>query len=315
MKTVRHAHQYLFKPCQAAALKSTINRACALRDLLAQDSLKRLVSRMESLPSLPSIYTELVDLLQSPDCSIQTVGEVIARDLGMTAKILQLVNSAFFGIPRHISSPAQAVGLLGLDTVRALVLTVGIFSKFEKEGVPLFGIDALWNHSIRTGAICKAVALKQKMDRQMVDDTFMAGLLHDVGKLVLIANIPENYGALLREAKEQEASVYEKEVQALGTSHAEVGAYLLGLWGIPDTIVEAVAFHHAPKNCLAEGPVPLTIVHVANGLEHDGNRSLPMENAVSRIDFSYLERLGLIGRIHEWQEICNDIKEGVRPDD
>ncbi|MBW1802965.1 MAG: HDOD domain-containing protein [Deltaproteobacteria bacterium] len=309
MKAVRPAHQYLSKPCDAGKLKSTIDRSCRVRDLLAQDNLKDLVSQIESLPSLPAIYKELVDMLQSSDGSIQKIGEVIARDMGMTAKILQLVNSAFFGVPRHISNPPQAVSLLGLDTVKALVLTIGIFSKFEKDRLLGLGVESLWDHSMKTGTIAKGVAEVEGVHKNQQDDALMAGLLHDVGKLILAANIPEKYGEVLEQARVQGVSPHEAEGQILGATHAEVGAYLVGLWGFPDTIVEAIAFHHSPEDCPAEGLTPLSIIHVANGLEHHFTQSSAGDGPVPGIDYAYLEKLGLIGRIPEWQKVCLRMKE------
>ena len=142
-RSVGRAHQYLAKPCDAARLKSTVARACTIRDSLADKFLKELVAGMKSLPSLPSLYIELVEYLQSPEASIQTVGKIIARDVGMTAKILQLVNSAFFGLSRKVGSPSQAVSLLGLDTIRALVLSVQAFSQFDETNLPGFHTESL----------------------------------------------------------------------------------------------------------------------------------------------------------------------------
>jgi putative nucleotidyltransferase with HDIG domain len=310
MRTVKPAHQYLSKPSDADILKATISRSCALRDLLAQGNLKQLVSQMESLPALPALYTELVNLLQSPDASMQKIGEVIAKDLGMTAKILQLVNSAFFGIPRHVSSPAQAVSLLGLDTVKALVLTIGIFSKFDKERLLRLGIDSLWEHSIRTGAIAKGIAAREGMQKNQVDDALMGGLLHDVGKLILAENIPDKYGEILEQAQARGVFVHEAEQRCLGATHADVGAYLAGLWGLPEVIVEAIAFHHCPNECSVKTLSPLSIVHVADGLEKGSKESTGKEEEFSGIDSSYVESLGLEAHIPKWQEVCLRIKEG-----
>ena len=140
-KSVRPAHQYLSKPCDADLLKLTVSRACTLREMLTQDSLKKVVSEMDSLPSLPSLYAEIMEELRKEDASIQKIGEIISRDLGMTAKILQLVNSAFFGIPRHIENSAQAVNLLGMNIVKALVLTMEVFSEFEQNKSNGFDIE------------------------------------------------------------------------------------------------------------------------------------------------------------------------------
>ena len=165
MKAVQSAHQYLAKPCNADALKGTITRAYALRDILRQESLRRLVSRVGSLPSLPSLYTELLEELQSPRSSTDAAGRIIARDLGMTSKVLQLVNSAFFGLPRHIETPSQAVRLLGLETVKALVLGIEVFSKFSNDCAPYFDLQGLWSHSLTVGAVAKALAKFEKRGR------------------------------------------------------------------------------------------------------------------------------------------------------
>jgi len=308
MQTVKSAHQYLAKPCDADALKSVISRAFALRDLLVQEGLKRLLSQMESLPSLPSLYTQVVELIQSPDSSIKRIGEVIAQDLAMTTKILQLVNSAFFGIPRHISSPSQAAGLLGLDTIKALILTIGIFSKFEQKQFDHFGIETLWNHSIKTGAIAKKVADNEGADKYLSDNAFMAGLLHDVGKLVLVVNVPDKYEEVIETKKDKNISLNQAEQSVFGTSHAEVGAYLAGLWGLPDAIVEAVAFHHRPKECLSDDMIPMTFVHIADGMEHHGNGESSIEKMLSTLDYSYLEKLNLSKKIPEWLKICAETK-------
>jgi HD-like signal output (HDOD) protein len=309
LRTVKLAHQYLSKPCDADILKATISRSCALRDFLAQDDLKQLVSQMESLPALPALYTELVDLLKSPDVPLQKIGEVIAKDLGMTAKILQLVNSAFFGIPRHVSSPSQAVSLLGLDTVKALVLTIGIFSKFDKNRILRLGIEGLWAHSLRTGAIAKGIAAAEGMHKNQVGDALMGGLLHDVGKLILAANIPDKYSEILEQARAQKVFVHETEKMCLGGTHAEVGAYLAGLWGLPESIVEVIAFHHCPNECPAKILSPLSIVHVANGLEQDPRKLAGEERKSAGIDWNYAGRLGLEAHIPNWQKVSLRIKE------
>lgn len=304
LKTVKSAHQYLSKPCEAETLTSTVSRAFALRDILAQEDLKRLVSQMESLPSLPSLYTQVMELIQSPNGSIKKIGDVIAKDLAMTTKILQLVNSAFFGIPRHISNPAQAAGLLGLDTIKALVLTIGIFTKYEQKRFAHFGIENLWNHSIKTGAIAKKVADTEGADSHLADNAFMAGLLHDVGKLVMMTNVPDKYEVVFEKKKYQNLTLNEAEQSVFGATHADVGAYLAGLWGLPNAIVEAVAFHHRPQICLSNDMLPLTYVHIADGLEHHQNGEASKEAPNLKVDYGYLDKLGLTEKIPEWMKMC-----------
>ncbi len=304
LKSVRPAHQYLSKPCDTDTLKLTIQRAEALRDHLTTDALRRVVSQTDSLPSVPALYAEIMDELRSPETSLQKIGEIISKDPAMTAKILQLVNSAFFGIPRQISSPAQAVNLLGLDTVKALVLTVGVFSQFDEVRQSRFDIDKLWNHSIRTSAFAKEIAKTGNGEKGLVDSAFMAGMLHDVGKLVFATNLSDSYREVIDLMQNQEISFHGAEHQVMGATHAEVGAYLLGLWGLPDAIIEAVAFHHAPRKFPSDAFSSLTALHIANALEHGKTASSAANNPVSGIDYEYLDRVRMTDRLAEWQEIC-----------
>jgi len=310
LKSVRPAHQYLSKPCDSQTLKSTVKRACTLRDLLSQEALTELVSQMEVLPSLPSLYSELMDAIQSPDSSMEQIGGIISRDLAMTTKVLQLVNSAFFGVPRHISDPAQAVNLLGIETVKALVLTVGVFSAFIKQAPNRFHLDRLWNHSIQTGAYAREIAQSENTDKYFIDDAFMGGLLHDVGKLVLATSVPDDYGRTLELTRRQSMSEWEAETRILKATHAEVGAYLLGLWGIPDSIVEAIAFHHQPERCPVDSLSPLAVVYVANLLEHELEASKEAPGNGAQLHETYLQKLGLMDRGPAWQEVCSRIKHG-----
>jgi HD-like signal output (HDOD) protein len=304
LRSVRHAHQYLSKPCDADILKSKICRACALREMLTQESLRSVVSAMDSLPSQPTLYAEIMDELRNERSCIQKIGEIISRDLGMTTKILQLVNSAFFGMPRHIESPAHAVSLLGLDTIKALVLSVEVFSKFEQNKLKAFNIESLWDHSIMTGKLVKQIAKAEKANRQTMDDAFLAGLLHDVGKLILVDQLPDEYKEIIELTKNENIPLLDAEIRILGAGHAEVGAYLLGLWSITDPIVEAVAFHHDPQICALQSFSPQTAVHVADALANAGGHSYkPTAAGLSGMDDEYIDSIGLTGRIPVWRNI------------
>jgi putative nucleotidyltransferase with HDIG domain len=304
MKSVRIAHQYLAKPCETDHLKSVVNRTCALRNLLSDDSIKRTISNIDSLPSLPSLYDEITAELQSPQASTARIGKIISQDPGMTAKILQLVNSAFFGLQRHVSNPIQAVTILGTDTVRALVLSVHIFSQFDSSRMPSLSLKALWRHSFLTGLKAKAIARKENQKQVVLDDSFMGGLLHDIGKPILSINFPERYQRAQKEASENNLPLWEAEKSALGATHAEVGAHLSGLWGIPDSIVESILFHHYPSHCPGREFGPLVSVHVSNTLDGaDPTASL------RSLDRDYLACLNVLDRLPAWEETCRQIDQ------
>ena len=197
LQTVRQAHQFINKPSDVGLLKLTIERACCLNRLLTHETLKRQLTRLETLPALPDLYRQVVDALANPDCTIQDVAKIIEKDIGMATKLLQLVNSSFFGFARHVTIPSEAVVLLGIDIVRVLVLTIGLFTEFRQSGVSERIIEAVYNHSIETGKLARDIALSASLPKKHADDAFMAGLLHDLGKLVIVYNMPEQYGNLL----------------------------------------------------------------------------------------------------------------------
>ncbi len=308
LRSIGPTHQYLSKPCDAEMLKSTVARACALRDLLASEVLQDLVSKMTILPSVPVLYSEIVAALEAPETSIQQIAEIVARDVGMTAKILQLVNSAFFGLPRQITNTTQAISLIGLDTVKTLVLSFHVFGQFSEGHIPASYVDALWHHSMTVGKYARHIAQLEGQERHITEAAFTAGLLHDAGKLVLVANSPNQYAQVLMCAREDKLCIAEAENLLLGATHAEVGAFLMGLWGLPDPVVEALAWHHYPHLRPGQGFSPLTAVHVANALAHDAHDS----GAVIRstpLDQEYLTALGLAERLSEWQQLCRQLEQ------
>ena len=298
LQSVRSAHQYLAKPCNPQTIKATVARACALQTLWLDTSLQRLVSGMKTLPSLPSLYFKVIEAMETPDSSLEKVGKIIASDMGMTAKILQVVNSAFFGLRQQVHSPVQAVMFLGLDTIKALILSVGIFTHFDSIRMKSLSLERLWKHSIEIGGFAKHLVKDMNCDRQMVDKAYIAGLLHDVGKLVFAANLPQPYSEALAMAREQKITDWEAERAVLHATHAEVGAYLLGLWGFSDSIVEALAFHHCPSASPNQAFSPLTAVHIANALAQETDTV----KRVALLDSKYVAALDLSARLANWRE-------------
>jgi HD-like signal output (HDOD) protein/CheY-like chemotaxis protein len=307
-KSVQLAHQSLSKPCDADILKQTLNQLFALRSLLEDESIKRIVSQTETLPSLPKVYTEVISELQSANPSIKKVGEIISSDLGMTAKILQIVNSAFFGLVRKISNPREAVMLLGTETVKALVLSVKIFSEFNQKKYAWFDFDHIFNHSLSVSMFTHTISKEEHLDQKLVNNALMAGMFHDLGKLILVTNFQEPYRRIWTEAQETGQNLWNLENEMFGTSHAEIGAYLMGLWGLEYPVIEAIAFHHCPAKSLSNSTGLLTAVHfgdVYDRLKYGCNG----ENGLSQLDRGYLNNLGVADRINDWQTICRGLTE------
>lgn len=309
-RSIECTHQYLAKPCDADTLTTTVNKASALQRMLSNDGLKTLVSKLSSVPSLPELYQSVMQELRSEDPSLKHIGEIIASDIAMTAKILQLVNSAFFGVSRHVSSPGQATMFLGLDVIRSLVLTTGIFSQLEQDVGELVNLDALWRHSTHVGGLAKQIATQESDDKMLVDFALMAGSLHDIGQVVLACNLPEEYAKVQEISRRQQSPRWEVECEILGHSHMEVGAYLIGLWGLPNPIVEAVAYHHNPHDSVSSQFSALTAVHAADALLQ------PVDDIdLPSIDAEYITRTGLEHRISAWQELCSEFISASEEED
>ena len=310
-KSVQVAHQSLSKPCDADILKHTLNKLFGLRNLLEDESIKRIVSQTETLPSLPEVYTDVISELQSADPSVQKVAEIISADLAMTAKILQVVNSAFFGLVRKINNPKEAVMLLGTETIKALVLSVKIFSQFNHKKFAWFNFDELFNHSMSVSMFAQTISKQEHLEQTLVNNSLMAGMFHDLGKLILVANFQEPYQKVLTEAGKTRQNLWDLEIEQFGTSHAEIGAYLMGLWGLEYPVIEAIAFHHRPGKSLSNSTGLLTAVHFGDAfdrLKKDPN-DLNGENGLQQLDRGYLDNLGVAGRINDWQTVCNELTE------
>lgn len=309
MKSVSVSHQFLNKPCSPETLKSTILRTCRLSDFLKNDSLKKALTQIDTLPSVPSIYIEITDELQSPNASIQKVGKIISQDIALTSKILQLVNSAYFSLPRHISSPEHAAVMLGLDIIRSLILVVQIFKKFELMDMPNKFFELLWAHNVMTARIAKSIAKNESQDQKIIDNAFIAGLLHDSGKLILASSFPGRYRNILKKTQGKWNRIWEIEEEILGITHAEVGAYLMELWGLPVSIIEALAFHHSPSMSGEIRFSPLTAVYIANILEH-GILDTEHNEPQPALDSAYLADLNLNNRLKYWGEIKQSLVNG-----
>jgi HD-like signal output (HDOD) protein len=296
LQCVGSTHQFLSKPCDPEQLRATVTRAMALESKLKNERLQQLVGQMEHLPSVPSLYSEIVDKMHDPETTLEDIGAIIAKDIGMTANILKLVNSAFFGLRRQVASPAEAVAYLGLDTIKSLVLSTHAFSKFATLQVEGFSLTQLWDHSMQTAAAAKRLVQVELNDRKLMDEAFVSGLLHDAGKTALAFNFPDQYGKILERAKSGGVDFLQVECETFGASHADVGGYLLGLWGLPTPVVEAIALHHQPMLTATDSFTPLTAVHVANAIINARTAREP------EVDAGYLERLKLTDRLNGWRE-------------
>ncbi len=303
LRAVPVAHQFLLKPCDPNMLRVAVERATSLSNILSNKLLANLVGSVKDLPVLPRTYLALRQKLAEPEASIVDVVRIVEQDVAISAKILQLVNSAFFGLPREVSSVRTAVGFLGIDTLQNLVLSAGVFTIFDQLArLPGFSCEELQAHSQLTTKIAGQIPASAHVRGVAV----VAGLLHDVGKLVLATRAPAHFTRALEGAEAEGRPLYVVETELMGVSHAEVGAYLLGIWGLPSPVVEAVAHHHHPERVPQDSLDAVGIVYISNILAHQVAGRAPAGEPLAQmeIDTEYLERLGVSEQFPSWQEMA-----------
>jgi len=300
MKVTSTAHQYLTKPCDSEIIKNTISRIINLREVIFDKEVRKIVSLAKSIPVLPEVYNQIQQKLKDPDVSIKDVGEIIAKDLVLSSKVLQLVNSSFFGLFRNVSNPIQATGLLGIETITSLVLSVKIFEKYAKHDNQE-AIKEVMEHSMKVANLAKKIALKLSDDSAMIESSFIAGLLHDIGILIFETEFTAVYQKMKKKSLEEKSSISQTERKFFKTSHAEVGGYLLTLWGMPDPVVEAITFHHQPASSNTNTITPLTCVYLADSIFNDFAES----------NNDYLESMGLKDEIDKLKMLKEDFKVEV----
>lgn len=302
MRSLLSAHQYLAKPCEPEVLARAVDQALALRARLGGARVRSIVSQLRALPSVPALYRELMRELSSPEGSLSRVADVIARDVGMSAGILRVVNSAYFGLARPIPTVQNAVTFLGTETIRTLVLSLHVFEEAKCKHIPGYSIEALWSRSLRTALSARIIAQTESAPPSAQDDAFVGGFFHDIGQLVLADNLCTTYGPVLEQARDTGRPVSEVEQEVIGAGHADVGAYLLALWGMPDPIVEAVALHETPLDSTEQRATARGAVRVASLLATSPD-SAPPSALVAEI-----HALGLAERLEIWDTRTREVR-------
>jgi HD-like signal output (HDOD) protein/ActR/RegA family two-component response regulator len=267
IRVTRNAHRYLSKPCDAVALKGAIARTMNLRALLRSDDLAAIVGSVDALPTPPKRYQELLDCLSDPQAGTNEIVQILRHDVAMTARILKLANSGFFGRRDPVQTVERAVSFIGMETIATLVLGQEVFASNTHVALPGFDLEELGQHSFQAAAWARTIAL------------------HDLGRLVFATRRPPS------DAHERDQWLSEIH-QQMESHHAAVGGYLLGLWGFPESIVEALVWHHSPTQCGESSLGLCGLVHIGDQMSRGRD-----------IEAGYLESIGLAGRRSEWEQL------------
>lgn len=308
--SVKCAHQHMTKPCDPQFLIHAIDRAFRLQNALKSEVLRKAVASVKSLPSVPRYYAQLNDVLCSPHIHMREVGDIVVKDLAMTAKVLQLVNSAFFALQRRMTDIYQAISYLGIDTLQALVLCAEVFHFFKTEKIHKdYSVEEISRHAAHVAQFARLIVEAEGLDKKMAEDAYIGGLMHDIGQLVLLQNA-EKYKEVMELIRREGWPYVAAEREVFQASHSEIGGYLLGLWGLPNSIVEAAVFHHSPSMMMSAEFRPVTAVHVANAFFME--ETLPAdEMSFKNLDYPYLESLQMTGKLPGWVKLFRNFKQGI----
>jgi HD-like signal output (HDOD) protein/ActR/RegA family two-component response regulator len=307
-RTLGPAHQYFSKPCDTAVLVKAIERTLDFRRRLHAPELLALIAGTNAVPALPKALTQLFEELQSPGGSIAGVAEIIAADIALTAQVLKLVNSAYFFLPSKVSDILQAVRLLGFDLVRSVAAVAGVFATFRTAGIDVDLVQRLEERSLMIGAVARQIAQSEALEPPAISLCQCAGMLAHVGTLILFANRPDEMARLGKELDDSGGTIIDAERHHFATTHAELGACLLSLWGFTDTVVEAVLWHHAPSlagNGCSSSLGATAIVHAAQHL-------VKPTATIAELDLEYLCRVVERDRIPVWADLVTQLLRECR---
>lgn len=282
------AHQTLGRPWDVRKVRIGLLAAVYMGHTGASTELIELVAQARRVPSLPKAYSDIQAEIYSEDPSVERIGAIIRRDAGMSLQILQYVNSPYFGLKQEVSDVAQAAALLGINTISNLVLAIGVFA--QTSALDQRFMSTLWGEALQVSALSRTVAKDIGLEGRAVEEAQLAGLLHDVGDMVLFQNWRDRY------ARIDMFDRTESELDEFGATHADVSAVLCATWGLKRSVVDPVRFHHDPSRMADQTePSPATAVHAARALVDAG-----LDSETAPFDFRHLEEVGVAGRTHIW---------------
>lgn len=305
IKSLEYAHECISAHCSTSQIEVLITRGLLVWDRVRKNRrLADLLSNLQKIPTPPSLYFDIRDELDSPTGSARSVAQIIAKDPALTAKLLKVANSGFYATPRTVADLYEAITLLGMDLVQALVIAAHLYDQLP---IPGLNLDELWKHSIAVASLAKEIAAEEGANRAITSTCAISGLLHDIGELVFLANMPDPYFSMVRRSGGDEKALLKMELEQFGVGHPELGALILSLWGLPEDVVQAIAYHHVGNlTSLSEVPLPSRAVCIAEFLlqTHNLDDDLSLTGSCLKADLASAEN-----PMAHWMAVLNRLME------
>ncbi|HDS84056.1 MAG TPA: response regulator [Phycisphaerales bacterium] len=272
-RALRCAHHVIAKPCRPPELHEVMQRAEAIMQRMNKLKKASLLAGMDRLPVMPRIHQQALEMLDSPMVSLRRLGRLLAGDAGMAARVLQLANSAYVGRSGAVHDPVQAAVLLGIKTVKAMILTDGLFARLNPHLIKLFGVTELQSHCIRVGALARRICTDLNFGAEKIEAAATAGMLHDAGKIIMLSQQKDVFLRAMERSRKEGRPLFETEQDLMGINHAELVGAMLQLWVMPAEIIEAAACHHQPLDATSilsasHTPTLADVIHLADAIDH-----------------------------------------------
>lgn len=296
------AHQHLIKPCTADTLREAITQIFNVQACVKNPRIIEGIGDPNQLPSLPKIYRELNAALADEHTTVSDLADIFALDMVLSAKLLQLVNSAYFGLHRIVSNLGDAISMIGIKKLNSLVLSVHLKTAFPVTDPNMERyMQYLWVDAVRVAELAKLISISECQQQDRPDQAYLGGLLHNMGLLIFLSRGGDQLKTLMEQVKNTDVPVSELETQIFGFNRSEAAAYILSLWKIPPRIIESILLQNTPSDASYDGVSALTAVHVAACLLKPAVMQECDRLFDIRLDVQYLQRINKFERLPDWQ--------------
>ncbi|MGE4442229.1 MAG: HDOD domain-containing protein [Desulfomicrobium sp.] len=309
-KNIQHANEYLSKPCKTSSLVEAINNTLKSNMMIENETIKYMVAEIETIPSSPEAHKKLINLLSKDDTTPEEIGTAISQDIALSTILMRVANCAFFNFPTQAQNITHAVKMMGQQTLLNITKASHLFENIGSLENPRFSINMLWEHSLRVAQFAKTIAIDAGLSESLHNDCFMAAMFHDIGKFILASRMEREFSEIITIVEEEQCPVNIAEQRVLGTTHADIGAYLLARWGFSYSQISIIRAHHDENVVTAATPTPQMILFIANCMDHELVR---LRNRFNRNSFDFIMNSNIMikSQIDSWRNLCSNEIHGA----
>jgi HD-like signal output (HDOD) protein len=301
LSLITSAHQYIAKPFNTTKLRELIRRSFAAQERISEKGLQAVATSLRSIPSLPQVYHSLLAQLENHRNAVSEIAQMVDQDAGLSIKVIQLANSPLFGQDRLITTPTEAVMCLGTDILAAVVLSQSLFRHYQSVAHAEMDLRKIWHHCWETAYFAQHICRAKGLESKTAEEALLAGLLHEIGRFVLIDNFPDRYQRACDEARQTKTPLPPCLLKVFKTTPFQITAYLLELWGLPEDVIAAISAQDDPAAAQPPGFSLVSALYIA---DHIACRKSPPDSfPAADWDAAYFQSIGCAEDIAAWEKL------------